>query len=82
LLLLLLRIWSGFGLSALPLRVAAWRANDLWPRTRTASPPSHRPIEFFAYNFFDCRHRGSLAASTSTQVNLFHLRTAVRTRSF
>jgi hypothetical protein len=29
-----LRIWSGFGLSALPLRVAAWRANDLWPRTR------------------------------------------------
>jgi hypothetical protein len=31
---LLLRIWSGFGISALLLRVAAWRANDLWPRTR------------------------------------------------
>jgi hypothetical protein len=33
----------------------------------TASTPPHRPIEFFANNFFDCRHRGSLAAST--QVN-------------
>jgi hypothetical protein len=31
---LLLRTWSSFGLSAPPLRVAAWRANDLWPRTR------------------------------------------------
>ena len=30
-------------------------------------PQPHRPIEFFANNFFDCRHRGSLAAST--QVN-------------
>jgi hypothetical protein len=63
---LLLRIWSGFGLSALPLRIAGWRASDLWPRTRHLPQP-HRPIECFAYNFFDCRHRGSLAAST--QVN-------------
>jgi hypothetical protein len=63
---LLLRIWPDFGLSALPLRVAGWRANDLWPRTRHLPQP-HRPIESLAYNFFDCRHRGSLAAST--QVN-------------
>jgi hypothetical protein len=60
------RIGSGFRPSALPLRVAGWRANDLWPRTRHLPQP-HRPIEFFANNFFDCRHRGSLAAST--QVN-------------
>jgi hypothetical protein len=65
---LLLRIWSGFGLSALPLRVAAWRANNLFTKnTASTPPPPHRPIEFFANNFFDCRHRGSLAAST--QVN-------------
>jgi hypothetical protein len=50
----------------LPLRVAAWCANDLWRRTRHLPQP-RRPIEFFAYNFFDCRHRGSLAASA--QVN-------------
>jgi hypothetical protein len=36
------------------------------PTTRRLPQP-HRPIEFFANNFFDCRHRGSLAAST--QVN-------------
>ena len=36
------------------------------PTTRHLPQP-HRPIEFFANNFFDCRHRGSLAAST--QVN-------------
>ena len=36
------------------------------PTTRHLPHP-HRPIEFFANNFFDCRHRGSLAAST--QVN-------------
>jgi hypothetical protein len=25
----------------------------------TASTPPHRPIKFFAYNYFDCRHLGS-----------------------
>ena len=65
---LLLRIWSGFGLSALPLRVAAWRANNLFTKnTASTPPPPHRPIEFFANNFFDCRHRGSLAASTQVK---------------
>jgi hypothetical protein len=54
------------GPSALPRRVATWRANYLFTKN-TASTSPHRPIEFFANNFFDCRHRGSLAAST--QVN-------------
>ena len=58
---LLLRIWPGFGLSTLPLRVAAWRADNLFTKN-TASTPPHRPIEFLANNFFDCRHRGSLAS--------------------
>ena len=53
-------------------------------------PQPHRPIEFFANNFFDCRHRGSLAASTVRKPiaprafvirrQSFHLRTTVRTR--
>jgi hypothetical protein len=89
------RIWSGFGfgfgLSALPRvprRVATWHANGLFAKNPASTPP-HRPIELFAYNFFDCRHRGSLAASTqvihhaprvrrsTSAVNLFHLRTTV-----
>jgi hypothetical protein len=80
---LVVHIGPGFGLSALPRRVATWRTNDLCIDC-TASTPPHRPIEFFAYNYFDCRHRGSPCclyarqsrpARSTTAVNLFHLRT-------
>jgi hypothetical protein len=80
------RIGSGFEPSALPRRVATWRANnDLWINN-TASTPPHRPIEFFAYNYFDCCRRGSSCclcarqsrpARSTTAVNLFYLRTTV-----
>jgi hypothetical protein len=59
-------------LSALAVRswrlLCQWRANDLWPiGPKTRNPPQpHQPIEFFAHNSFDCRHRGSLAAITKT----------------
>jgi hypothetical protein len=68
-------------------------ANDLLTKN-TASTPPHRPIEFFAYNCFDCRHRGSLALAASTPasqsrparstsgVNLFHLRTTAGLNAF
>jgi hypothetical protein len=55
---LAVRVDSGARPSALPRCVATWRANDLWI-DNTAFTPPHRPIEFFAYNYFDCCRRGS-----------------------
>jgi hypothetical protein len=66
---LLLCIWSGVPRCTAQYAFSARRhlARQRPLTKNTASTPFHRPIEFFANNFFDCRHRGSLAAST--QVN-------------